>query len=70
MAVTHSGVEVSGMELVRVLCGHIVNGELEAVCVKSFPSEYDGLLEVYSMHDDIANSLWNNIIIGCWNLLT
>ena len=70
MAVTHSGVEVSGMEFVRVLRGRIVNGELEAVCVKSFPSEYDGFLEVYSMRDDIANSLWNDIIIGCRSLLT
>ena len=70
MAVIHSGVKVSGMELVRVLHGCIVNGELEAVCMKSFPSEYDGCLEVYSMRDDIANSLWNDVTIGCWSLLT
>jgi len=34
--VTQDGVEVSGMGLVRILRGCLVEGKLEAVCVPSF----------------------------------
>jgi len=40
------------------------------LCMWSSPSEYNAFLETYSVQDDIAHSLWNDIIVGCWNLLT
>jgi len=48
----------------------IVHGELEAVCVKPFPSEHERFLSTYSVQDDIIHSLQNDIVVGCWNLLT
>ena len=70
MAITHNGVDVSGMELVRVLCGHSVHGELGAVCMKLFPSQYNPFLETYGVQDDITHSFWINVIVWCQHLLT
>ena len=36
MEITHKGIEVSDVVLVRILKGRLVDGEPESICIKSF----------------------------------
>ena len=67
--ITQDGIEVFGMRLVGILRGHLVEGKLEAVCVSSFLADCQQFTTEYSLCDDIACTLWNNIIIACQSLL-
>ena len=43
-----NGVEVSGMALVWILQGQLIAGELETVCVPSFPSAHASFHKNYN----------------------
>ena len=58
--------EVSGMELVRVLRGRIHNGRFEEIFTPSFPSSYDEFHEHYHLHDDVCHTKWIEVVFVSW----
>jgi hypothetical protein len=48
--------EVSGIELVRVLHGRFHNGCFEEIFTPSFPPSYHEFHEFYHLHDDVCHT--------------
>ena len=54
MEIIYKGIEVSDMVLVRILRRHLVDAELETICIKSFLVDCQQFTTMYSLRDDIA----------------
>ena len=68
--IIHHGVEVLGMDSVRVLHGQMMGNGVEAVFVLSFPLDYDSFKEEYSAWADVAHAFWYGVVQACASLLT
>ena len=64
------GLEVSGMELVRVLRGRIYNGCFEECFTPAFPSSYEEFHSYYTIYDDLAYRKWVEVVQPIQSLIS
>jgi len=64
------GLEVSGMELVRVLHGRIYNGYFEECFTPAFPSSYEEFHSYYTIYDDLAYRKWVEVVQPIQSLIS
>jgi hypothetical protein len=62
--------EVSGMELVRVLRGRLHNGCFQEIFTPSFPSSYEQFHEFYHLHDDVSRTKWEEVVLPIQALIS
>jgi hypothetical protein len=55
--------EVSGMELVRVLHGRLCNGRFEEICTPTFPSSCNQFFNFYHLNDDVSRNKWVEVVL-------
>ncbi len=61
--------EVSGMELVRVLHERLCNGCFEEICTPTFPSNYDQFYDFYHLNDDVSCNKWVEDWFDCGDVI-
>lgn len=62
--------EVSGMELVRVLRGRISHGRFEDYCTPTFPSSYNLFFQYYHLNDDVSRTKWVEVVLPIQALIS
>ena len=62
--------EVSGMELVRVLRGRVHENIFEEVFPPSFPSSYDSFFQSYHANDDLCYRKWSEVVLPIQALIS
>ena len=62
--------EVSGMELVRVLHERLCNGCFEEIGTPTFPSNYDQFYDFYHLNDDVSCNKWVEVVLPIYALIS
>jgi hypothetical protein len=63
-------IEVSGMELVRVLHGRLHNDCFEEIFTASFPSCFDQYHNFYHLTDDVCCTKWVEVVLPVQSLIS
>jgi len=62
--------EVSGMELVRVLHGRVHDDMFEEVFTPSFPSSYDSFFQCYHANNNLCYRKWSEVVLPVQALIS